>query len=162
MTENSPPESSALLGGPARDSDFIEVRETLRNSGYHETEACQRLGLDTIHEFVSLDHGRSGSADIHDALDLMIRLLLDAEPIESRRVETFIPESALQAMLRLGMLVPVAGAGDSYVATILLPPIRGLYVASDLEVPANNPDPDGSRRPDYVFSAMTSLTGTFL
>jgi SAM-dependent methyltransferase len=151
---------------PFRDgspSELAAVRDLLRASGYTESAVCARTGVARIHELRTLTQGRAAGASLDDALDALIHLFLDCLPVPTAALEALLPAPGLRALERFGLVAPHPRASTHHAASVRLYPVQGLYITSDLETHAPGlKSPEELEPPDHVFSAITSLTATFL
>ena len=136
------------------DAEFTALRSALSDAGYTESAVCARLGLQNISQFkFATDRPLTESSD---TLDLVIRLFLENQPIERERARVL----PLDIFTALGLIVPHAANPDLLSGTVLLHPLRGLYIVSDRPSPI---EPDQERPPDdFVYPAMVPNTQLFL
>jgi SAM-dependent methyltransferase len=147
------------IGDPAA---FAAVRTTLLGAEYTEAAVCARLGIGKLTQF-DLDRERRSSrppaADAEargvDPLDAMIRLFLEGDTLPLKQTGEVLP---LEQFLALGL---VAIDDDQVSSTVLLHPMRGLYIVSDRPNPRSaesaGPPPD-----DFVYPALIPNTDLFL
>jgi SAM-dependent methyltransferase len=151
---------------PFRDgstSELAAVRALLDESGYTTAAVCARTGVAQIHELRTINQGRTTGIELDDALDALIHLFLDGLPVPAGAVERLLPSPGISALEQVGLVQRHPRADTHFAATVRLYPTHGLYIASDLETSAPGiADPEALEPPDHVFSAITSLTGTFL
>lgn len=140
------------IGTPGQ---FSELREGLRRLGYSEESVCRRTGSESIYKFKKLGEDREGGSEIHDALDVLIRLLMDEESIEESVIRQHLPELLLELMAELDVVV--RHGETKWRCTVVLYPVVGLYVASDRTRFIGEKFPD-----DIVYAAITGNTGRFL
>ncbi len=137
------------------DAEFAALRSALVAAEYTGTAICARLGIAKITQF-DLDperRPRRPPAARPDALDVLIRLFLEGEAVPAS-------EAAALPIILLAALGLAAGDGETWSGTVLLSPMRGLYIASDRPYPlvkgsASAPD-------DFVYPAMIPNTDLFL
>lgn len=144
--------------GPA--SQFRVLQSFLIQSGYTESGVCARAGIASIHLFKSLHDGRAGgSTAIDDPLDLLISLFMDSELHPESVLQQWLPAPVFAALGALQLLTP-AGAGQWH-ATVLLYPVEGLHIISDL---TRDPNPAVAQplAADVVYPAITTSSGRFL
>lgn len=147
-------------GTPA---ELTAARELLLATGYVEDAVCRRTGVSRIHELKTILHGRTVGVGSDDVLDAMIRLFIDGLPVPRAALEALLPAPGLPALEAIGLLGPLPRAPGEMAATVRLYPTHGLYIVSDLDSFAPGvAEPEALEPPDHVFSAITSLTGTFL
>lgn len=139
-------------------SAFETLRSFLRDARFEEEEICQRLGIASIDKFRALRDGRPDTPAV-DALDALVRLFLDNEPMTWLQVEALVPAPGLDAMRTLGLLRDHRSDPTRAVGTVLLYPTEGMYIASDV---AMVPDGDDARWWDLVYAAITTNTRRFL
>jgi SAM-dependent methyltransferase len=143
--------------------DFSAVRDLLEASGYTTDAVCGRAGIHAIEEFRTVAEGRTTGAGLDDSLDALIRLFMDGAPVPTTALEALLPAPGVAALERLRLIARHPSPLEAYAATVRLYPTRGVYVASDLDTEAPGvAEPDELEPPDHVFSAITTLTGTFL
>jgi methylase of polypeptide subunit release factors len=135
---------------------FATVRALFREARFDEDEICRRLEVESLDLFRALRDGRPGSAP-RDALDVLIHLFLDNEPMAWTEVRAMLRGDAVDAMRALGLLRDRRTEPDRAVSTVLLYPTESLYIASDAL-----PDGDTARFWDLVYAAITTNTRTFL
>lgn len=140
------------IGTPGQ---FSELRENLRRLGYSEESVCQRTGSESIYQFKVLADDREAGAEIHDALDVLIRLLMDEEAVEESVILAHLPVRLLEVLADLGVIV--RKGETAWICTAVLYPVVGLYVASDRTRFIGEKFPD-----DVVYAAITGNTGRFL
>lgn len=143
--------------------EFAAIRSLFARSGYSEANVCARTGVERIEDVETLLEGRAGNPNVADALDVLIRLFIDCLPVPIPAVDTLLAGDGLEALKRLSLLAEHPRQPGHYAASVRLYPTHGLYIASDLETDAPGlAQPEELGQPDHVFSAITSLTGTFL
>lgn len=144
-----------VIGTPA---ELATLRTALREAGFTETNVAARTGAESIYFFQSVADGRVAPTAPQDALDLLIALFMDALVVEDVVLTHWLPTGIPALLRQLDLLGPL-GEGRSR-ATVLLYPVEGVYIASDL-----TNAPDGSRlvmADDIVYAAITASTGRFL
>ena len=134
------------------------VRAALRDSGFDETTICRRLDLESLDQFRAI---RDGRADVPpaDALDVLIRLFLDNEPLGWSAASALLPAGAVDAMRAVGLVRDHRLDPSRAVSNVLLYPTQSLFIASDV---AAVPDGEGARWWDLVYAAITTNTRNFL
>lgn len=150
-----PIRSGFPLRVPADDAAFAAARQALAAARYTEPAICERTGIPSIYEFRRLHEGRP-RGQLGDALDALLRLFLDTEPVEEDDLRRLLPAATLEALAALGLLA--RDERGCWRATALLYPTRSLLVASDLD----HPTARGRVADDAVYPAITSNTQTFL
>lgn len=156
------PESLAVFTEPGRATDAQSIavlRDLLADTGFTEQAVSARTGATSIYDFTSIREGRvPGQAA--DALDVLIRLFLDGDLMDRAVTRQHLPDRALHAIERLGLLGAQANDASKQFATVLLYPTNGLWLISDLPLTAA-----GSPKPlpaDAVYPAITENTRDFL
>ena len=148
---------------PGRPDDYSLLRNWLVSVGFTEAGICARAEVPSIFGFPTRADGRTTVLEAHDALDLAIGLFLDGGHIGVPVLEELVPTGVLEVMERLGLLGPVHDDPSERAATVSLYPIESLYIASDLSKRrAGVYREEELEPPDFVFSAITPLTATFL
>jgi SAM-dependent methyltransferase len=140
-------------------SQFARLRTFLMQAGFTGPGICERLGIGTIHEFRSASEGRPLLPELDDAQALLLRLFLDAMPVEWETVRSLLRRDQVEALDSLGLLHTLEG-GTLCSSTVLLYPTESLYIISD-----RNQDPDDCKVPppaDVVYPAITRNTQRFL
>ena len=140
------------------DAAFDTMRAFLREAAFEEDEICRRLDIESIDQFRALRDGRPEVAP-RDALDVLVHLFLDNEPLAWSESEALLPSDGLAAMRSLGLVRDHRTDPTRVVANVLLYPTESLYIASDV---ASLPDGDGARWWDLVYAAITTNTRNFL
>ncbi|HEX6534372.1 MAG TPA: methyltransferase [Gemmatimonadaceae bacterium] len=138
------------------DEAFATARRALEDAGFTESGVCGRASAPSMYEFRRLSEGRA-RGDARDALDALIHLFLDTEPLDDAGARAAMPEPLLASLAALGLVE--RGGDGAWRATALLYPTQGLFIASDLDHPAV---PGGFVAEDAVYPAITSNTATFL
>ena len=138
---------------------FETMRAFLRSANFDEDEICRRLGLESIDQFRAVRDGRPSAAP-RDALDVLVHLFLDNEPLAWSEVETLVPGNALAAMRSLGLVRDHRTDPTRVVANVLMYPTESLYIASDVAVQPEGGE--GARYWDLVYAAITTNTRDFL
>jgi methylase of polypeptide subunit release factors len=136
---------------------FAALRDLLSRAQYGSAQICGRLGLETIYDFRTLREGRP-AAEPSDALDVLVRLFMDAESVGRGVLHGLLPAADIKTLEAFGLLSADAADGGIYRSTALLYPSGSLYITSD-----RMPAPDELHRPtDLVYSAITESTRRFL
>ena len=156
MPDQTPNPNPLRLGS---DADFAALRSALASAGYTEPAICERLGFQKISQFQFVTERRPPSrprVENPDTLDLLIRLFLENQPVE-RGAAGALPLDFLSA---LGLIVPHAADPALLSGTVMLHPLRELYIVSDRPSPIEG----NERRPpdDFVYPAMIPNTQLFL
>jgi methylase of polypeptide subunit release factors len=143
--------------------EFAAARDVLLRADYTAPGICARAGIDGVDQFDTIGEGRQDGLEIRDRLDLLIRLFLDAVAVRSAQVDEHLPAADLEALLALGLIDRHPQAPDRYAATVRLYPVGSLHIVSDLEALAPGVAArEELGRADHVFSAITTLTSTFV
>ena len=150
------PTPSPLRLEPA--SAIEAVRAALRESGFDEQSVCGRLEIESLDRFRAIRDGRPDVPPA-DALDVLIRLFLDNEPLAWAAADALMPAGAVDAMREVGLLRDHRADPTRAVSNVLLYPTQSLLVASDV---AAVPDGEGARWWDLVYAAITTNTQNFL
>ncbi|MQA92172.1 MAG: methyltransferase [Gemmatimonas sp.] len=151
---------SVRFGTPA---EFAAVRNILIGAGFTSTNVSERGDVSDIYKFRTVGEGRKVGLEIRDRLDLLVRLFVDCLAVRSAQVDQFLSREDLAAIEALGLLDRHPEDPDRYASTVRLYPTAALFIASDLETQApGRALADELEPPDHVFSAITTLTGTFL
>lgn len=140
------------------DAALRTMRTFLGEARFDEDEICSRLDIASIDQFRALRDGRPETAP-RDALDVLIHLFLDNEPLAWREAEALLAPDVVTAMRALGLLRDHRTDPTRAVANVLMYPTESLYIASDV---ASLPDGDGARWWDLVYAAITTNTRNFL
>lgn len=137
------------------------LRDLLTQAEFTVSGVCQRLEIASIYDFRSIREGRAAGLELHDTLDLLIRLFMDVELVQRDQVERLLPPEGLRALEALGLLQAYADNPNQCHAAALLYPTESIWVASDLNVspagPAHTPLAE-----DAVYPAITKNTRHFL
>lgn len=150
------PTPSPLRLGP--ESAFATLRAFLNRAAFTENEICRRVGIESIDRFRALRDGRPGVRP-RDALDVLVHLFLDNEPLPWSDVHALLPGDALDALRDLGLVRDHADDPGRAVGNVLLYPTESLHVASDVAV---LPEGGPARWWDLVYAAITTNTRVFL
>jgi hypothetical protein len=136
--------------------DFRALRELLERNSYNEQAICDRYGLPVISDFRTIDDGRTPD-EVGDALGTLVRLFIDSEAVEYGVVRSFLAKDELDLLTTRGLLERDDGNPDRVRATVLLYPMRSLYIASDTPRESSV-----KKSPDVVYPALTGNTHRFL
>jgi len=141
------------------DAEFSALRSALIAAGYTEPAICERLHLQKISQFQFATDRRPPPRSLSqnpDPLDLLIRLFLENESVH-RHMARSLPVELFSA---LGLIVPRAADPGLLAGTVMLHPLRDLYIVSDRPNPIEG---SHSRPPDdFVYPAMIPNTDLFL
>jgi SAM-dependent methyltransferase len=157
-----------VILGP--DADFDALRVALASAGYFERAVCERCCIQKISQFdldrnerdrnELKDAGKDSSKDPgSDALGLLIRLMLQGERLP-RDLASQAAGPTLSALSKLGLLVADPLDATRVAATVVLYPMRDLWIVSDRP----NPLLGKPARPfeDFVYPALVPTTDLFL
>lgn len=144
---------------------FAAARALLERADYHEPTVARRMGGTQLFGFPRLCDGRKTLAEPPgDANAALIRLFLDGEAMPADRLRALWGDEGLDALLALGTLAPDADADadGALRATVMLAPLRGVWLVSDVRrTRGKRPDPTIEPR-DFVFPPLSDLTREFL
>jgi methylase of polypeptide subunit release factors len=147
-----------VLGEPGQ---FARLRDTLRAVRFDEPTVATRLGVQSLYNVKRIADGRTTLTGVpEDANAALVRLLIDGETVPASLVERLLGVETLAALGALGVVTPASDDPTALVATVMLYPTQGLWLASDRQ-PMRAGDIDAVAR-DYVFSALSDLTQRFL
>jgi SAM-dependent methyltransferase len=154
----TPPPPGAL---DAPTEAFAVVRDALAAAQFDEPTVSARLGERWLYNVKRIADGRTTlTSTPEDANAVFVRLLIDGETLPTSLVERLLGADVLAALHALGVVAPAADVGASLVATVMLYPTQGLWLASDRQ-PMRVADMDLVPQ-DYVFSALSDLTQRYL
>ena len=140
---------------------FETLRLALQCANFDEGTVAKRLGGTYLTGVPRLREGRKtlGGA-VTDANAVYIRLFIDGERLPAALVRQLLGDDAYQACLNLTLLKPASDDDTELVASVLVSPIRGLWLVSDrVPLPA---ELEQILPQDFVYSAINELTGQFL
>lgn len=144
----------------APDEAFAVLREAFAAARFDEPTIAGRLGVPSLYEVKRIVDGRTSLTETPaDATAALVRLLIDGESLPTSLVERLLGSELLGALHTLG-LVAAADEGAALIATAMLYPTQGLWLASDrypMTVAAA-----ATVQQDYVYSALSGLTQRFL
>ena len=156
---NPQTQSLPLLIGSA--DQFSALRSAFEEAGFNEAAICRRVGIDSIFQFRTIREDRKTGVEMNDALDVLVRLLMDEEVLDEAELRRLLPAGTLESMEQLGVVRATGGASAAWYATVVLYPVAGLYVASDRTfLPGGTEARD--LPVDAVYAAITGNTGRFL
>ncbi len=142
---------------PAR---FEALRDALQLAGYTEPALCSRLGIARLSELRAVGEGRDPEP-LGSASSVLTHLLLDRESAPADLVSRRLGPAFLSLLEEFGLLRPHPAEPGHVLATAMLYPVRGVYVASDRDW-----EPETGRGrlpcPDAVFLAITPDAYRFL
>jgi methylase of polypeptide subunit release factors len=160
MTATVEAQQMKLLERPGLEQTML-LGALLNQAGFTVTAVCQRLEIPSIYDFRSIREGRTVGVDLHDRLDLLIRLFMDVELVERKLVERLLPPEGLSALESLGLLRSYTGNPSQCHAAVLLYPTESIWVVSDLNVSPAGPA-EMPLAEDAVYPAITRNTRHFL
>ncbi len=144
---------------PGTAADFSALRSALLAARYTEPAICERLHLQKISQFQFAAEHRPPPRPLTqnpDPLDLLIRLFLENESVH-RDIARSLP---LELFSALGLTAPRAADPNLLAGSVMLHPLRDLYIVSDRPTPVEG---NHSRPPDdFVYPAMIPNTDLFL
>lgn len=143
-----------------RPEQFRALRNHLASSGFTETAIRQRLKIppEKPLDIVALAT-RVWSRDVVDALDALIHLFVLGEALAGDKAADLFPGEAWEAVQDAGIVLSDK-EGASWLSTVTLFPVRGLFFAADRWT-----NIDHSIRPtfaDIVYPAMTKSAKQYL
>jgi methylase of polypeptide subunit release factors len=138
------------------ETEFRALRELLNRRAFVEEAICERYSLQLINDFRTLFEGRE-PAEVRDALDVLVRLFMDSVPLDASVVRSHLDDHELDLLASFGLLTPDPSVPDAMRGTVLLYPVRSLFVISDS---FHNAEVKNS--PEIVYPAITSNTYRFL
>ena len=140
---------------------FETLRLALQRADYDETTVAKRLGGTYLTGVPRLREGRKTlGGEVTDANAVCIRLFIDGERLPADLVRQLLGDDAYDACIALTLLKAANDDATHLLASVLLSPIRGLWLASDrVPLPAEH---EQVQPQDFVFSAINELTGHFL
>lgn len=147
-----------VAGSPEQ---FSGLRAAFQEIGFVEQTLAARCGLPRLALFTEAATANPGlRAAFHrnpDAVDLLLRLFLFGEAIP----RALAAGGLLAELLRLCVALRLVGVtGDGYIATVMLYPISGLWIASDRFGTAEGlPAPASG---EFVLMALQQKTESFL
>ena len=140
---------------------FDTLRLAMQRAEFDEDTVARRLGGLTLAGVPRLREGRKTLAgSVEDANAAFIRLFIDGERLPAELVQRLVGHDVYGACVDLGLLNPAPDAATEVVASVLLCPIRGLWLVSD-RVPLPS-EANRVQSQDFVFSAINELTAHFL
>jgi len=80
------------------DATFVRARDGLRRMQFTEPSICARAGIESIYAFQERP-----DAAVQDALDVLMRLFLDDEPVDGVVAQSLIPAADAEALEALGL-----------------------------------------------------------
>ena len=138
------------------------LRRALEEAGFTEQAVCERNDAASIYDFRTSRERHEESDPPSDALGTLIRLFMDGEPVDRSLAERWLGDG-VRAATELGLARAHPSRPELLVATTLLYPTQGLYIASDLEHdPAADGDDAFALPVDAVYPAIAKSTQVFL
>ncbi len=152
------PETSLITLEPV--AAFATLRQLFRGAGYDESTVAKRLGGPTLVGAPRLANGRKTlSGEVADTNAALVRLFFDGLPLPAAFVRDMFGDAGFDACIALHLLAPSPNDDAMVQPTVMLIPLDGLWLASDMVPDVKDTD---SIRQDYVFSANNELTAHFL
>ncbi len=141
------------------DQQFAAIREYLAGSGFTLEAVITRLHEKLPYDFTQFRPG-PGDTNPQDALELLIRIFVLGESMASRLLPPLVPIDVCDALVALGLLVPLPDAPDMVYSPVALCPVENIFVASDRW---SRPDrQEFQLAVDAVYPALTLNTQRFL
>lgn len=147
------------------DSDaFARLRALLTRHDFTEAGVCAHTGVPSLFDFTLRQHARAGDVPIEGPLDVLVRLFMDSEAVPTDLVREHLGDDAEPLLESFGLVEPHPDDPAQCVATVLLYPTLGPWVASDRSVPVHDTrrEPDARLQPDSVYPALTTSARAFL
>lgn len=139
---------------------FRILREGLLAHRFQEPVICARAGCPSLFDFKTTFEDQSRDREIHDATDLLIRLLMDGEPVESGSFTSLLSRGLGETLIDLNVVKPDPKSEGHLRSTVFLYPVHGIYVVSDRTIEFR--DEGGEAPADVVYPAITANTRRFL
>lgn len=154
MTDDYP----IRLGSPEL---FAAARELFRQAQFDEPTVAQRLGGTSLTGVPRLVDGRKTlDGPVQDANGTLVRLYIDGEPLTDAVVREYVSDGGVRVLAALGLIAPSPDNQGVLEPTVMLMPLDGMWLASDL-LPRTGSGA-ASTRQDFVYSAGNDLTASFL
>jgi methylase of polypeptide subunit release factors len=131
------------------------VRDALAGAGYTADAVAEREGCQDIYGVWVANHRDIPARPVEDALDALIRLFLDCQPVAAEAIHAHLGEPTARRLCALGLLRITEA--HAYRATALLYPTASVLIASD--TPAID---DIARIEDAVYPAITPECRSFV
>lgn len=143
---------------------FARLRGLLTRSGFTEAGVCAHAGIDSIFAFTMRQHAGAGEAPVERPLDLLVRLFMDSDAVGAHLIDDLLGGEARPLLESFGLIEPHPDDDSLRVATVLLYPTPGPWIASDRSVPIHDTrrDPEPKLEADSVYPALTSSARIFL
>ena len=149
-----------LLPRSGSDADFAALGAMFAQCGFTAEGICERLQIPAIGEYRNVRQGRAVVHSVEDALDALIRLLMDGEYVERATLERLLPPGALPLMESLGVTSFEPDRPELCFGALTLYPVEGLLLANDrASAPDNTPF---TLAPDVIYPAAEANTLKFL
>lgn len=154
MTDDYP----ILLGSREH---FAAARAVLQHARFDEPTVAHRLGGVTLIGVPRLVDGRKTlDGPVGDANAALVRLFIDGDALPEASLQTWLGDDGVDALRALGLLAPSTDDAGVLEPTVMLMPLQGMWLASDL-LPRTRGG-EATTRQDYVYSAGNELTASFL
>jgi SAM-dependent methyltransferase len=158
ISENPTGDYPLVLGAPEQ---FNAVRDILVGAGFVEATVAVRLGGTSLVGVPRLVDGRTTLAGpVEDANAALIRLFVDGDSLPAHAVRESLGRDGVDALRGLGLLTESGDDATALAPTVMLMPLQGLWLASDL-LPRTGIGAAQTRQ-DFVYSANNELTASFL
>lgn len=155
------PETHSLPLSLSPIEQFSTLRSALEKLDYNETAICRRTEIPSIYNFQTIREGRQAGVAMNDALDALIRLLMDEEILSETELKRFVGAEVLECMKELGVVEANDATPAGWYAAVVLYPVAGQYVVSDRTFSPGGTEP--RKLPsDVVYAAITENTGRFI
>ena len=139
---------------------FAALHRLFRGADYDESTVAKRLGGPTLVGAPRIANGRKTlSGEVSDTNAALVRLFFDGLPLPTAVVRDMLGEAGFDACIALHLLTPSPDDDTLVQPTVMLIPLDGLWLASDMVPEVKDTD---AVRQDYVFSANNELTAHFL
>ncbi|GLC25007.1 PqqD family peptide modification chaperone [Roseisolibacter agri] len=169
MSTAAPPTAAALtppaalpIQPEAPAAAFDAARALFARVGFDEPTIARRMGGPNLFGFPRLAERRATMAGpVEDAGAALVRLLLDSEPLPRALVESLVGGDDVANLIALGLLARDPQDGERLRGTMLLTPLQGLWLVSDIPPFSRRPRL-GSESADFVFPPANQLTRQFL
>lgn len=125
------------------------LRHLFRQTGFLTPELCSRLRCQTLTTLSRRRNGRKFGIELNDALDVLVRLFLDEERVDTAICRSLLPDELFALLKDCNLLVETA---EGVLAVVFLYPCFDLWIASDHSL-----GPDDSPfqlRSDTVYPAL--------
>lgn len=143
------------------DEQFRTLREGFRACSFQEPVICARAGCASVFDFRTTFEDPNRDRAIHDATDLLIRILMDGESVDAGIFGSLLPGGLGGTLIDLNVVKPDPKAEGHLRSTVFLYPVHGIYVVSDRTIEFKD-EGGGEAPPDVVYPAVTANTRRFL